>query len=228
MATFSIVFQNDEIIIVNKPNGVSVQGGVGISHPLDKELALQLGQPVHLVHRLDKETSGLLIVAKNAAAATKWTSLIGSKQVKKEYTAICVGHPLAGKNPCRVGQENLLRDVVFSHGKEQSAELFFTLESSAELEAEEQKVKLSLLKIRLGTGRMHQIRIQLAKVGAPLVADDQHGNFKMNKLLRRLGMKKLCLAATKLSLPLDGGTKEFSVPLPEHMQSALELAGLCE
>ena len=115
MATFSIVFQNDEIIIVNKPNGVSVQGGVGISHPLDKELALQLGQPVHLVHRLDKETSGLLIVAKNAAAATKWTSLIGSKQVKKEYTAICVGHPLSGKNPCRVGKENLLRDVVFSH-----------------------------------------------------------------------------------------------------------------
>ena len=223
MATFSIVFQNDEIIIVNKPNGVSVQGGVGISHPLDKELALQLGHLVHLVHRLDKETSGLLIVAKNALAASKWTALIGGKQVRKEYTAICVGLPLVGKNACSVGKENLLRDVVFSHGKEQAAELFFTLESVAELEAEGQKVKLSLLRIRLGTGRMHQIRIQLAKAGAPIVADDQHGNFKMNKILRRLGLKKLCLAATKLSLPLEGENRLFEVPLPDHMQKALEL-----
>jgi len=237
MASFSIVFQNEEIIIVNKPNGVSVQGGAGISHPLDKELALQLGYPVHLVHRLDKETSGLLIVAKNAAAATKWTSLIGGKQVKKEYTAVCIGVPCVGKKTCRQGMEGVLRDIVIAHGREQSAELFFTLDSSLKLTAvpldgtstgeenkgpgNESEIKLSLLKIRLGTGRMHQIRIQLAKAGCPIAADDQHGNFKLNKILRRFGIKKLCLAATKLTLPLDGETREFSLPLPDHMQKAL-------
>ncbi|MCR5319250.1 MAG: RluA family pseudouridine synthase [Treponema sp.] len=224
MATFPIVFQNDEIIIVNKPNGVSVQGGAGISHPLDKELSAQVGYPLHLVHRLDKETSGLLVVAKNAASAAKWTGLIAGGQVKKEYSAICIGLPISGKKSFGVGQKGVLRDVVIAHGREQPAELFFTVESAVSLP----EVTMSFLKIRLGTGRMHQIRIQLAKASCPIAADDQHGNFKLNKILRRYGIKRLCLAASKITLPLDGETREFSVPLPEHMQRALEACGLSE
>ena len=66
MKTFSIIFENEEILLVNKEGGVSVQGGAGIAHPLDAELSIQLGYKIFLVHRLDKETSGILVVAKNA------------------------------------------------------------------------------------------------------------------------------------------------------------------
>lgn len=219
MSVFPIIFQNEEIIIVNKPNGVPVQGGEKIFHPLDKELSIQQGCPVHLVHRLDKDTAGLLVVAKNAAAASKWTRLIGEKSVKKEYTAFCLGVPLVKGRPCKEGQRGILQDVVSVHGKNCSAELFFTPEKSAALTcADGEEITLCKVKIVLGTGRMHQIRIQFAKASAPLAADDQHGNFKLNKKIRRFGIKKLCLAATKLTLPLDGSLKVFTAPLPPHME----------
>ena len=86
-----IIYENSEIFIINKKAGMPVQGGEKILHSLDTELAKQTGQKVYLVHRLDKETSGLMIAAKNPAAANKWTKLIGSKEVKKEYIAICIG-----------------------------------------------------------------------------------------------------------------------------------------
>lgn len=83
MKTISVIYENDEIILVNKEAGVSVQGGAGIAHPLDEELPKQLGCRIHLVHRLDKETAGILIVAKNPSAAAKWTKLIQTEQVQK-------------------------------------------------------------------------------------------------------------------------------------------------
>lgn len=226
MTPFSILFENDEILLINKPNGVSVQGGKGIFHPLDTELSAQLGYKIHLVHRLDKETSGILVVSKNPVAAAKWTKLIGQKEVKKEYTAICIGKPVVKGKTVDSG---VLEGIVEAHGREQSANLSFCVEESREFEVaktsedgqtvvEMQKISLAKIKIKLGTGRMHQIRIQMAKNGAPVAADDQHGNFKQNKLLRKLGIKKLCLAATRLTIPVDGKPRIFEIPLPEHMK----------
>lgn len=224
MTPFSILYENDEILLINKPNGVSVQGGKGISHPLDTELSAQLGYKIHLVHRLDKETSGILVVAKNSRAAAKWTNLIAQKEVKKEYIAITIGKPLVDGKPSEKGR---IRGTVEAHGRIQEAYLDFTVEKSgvaaAESQADESKIPLSLVHIVLGTGRMHQIRIQLAKNGAPIAADDQHGDFKKNKLLRRVGIKKLCLAAFRLTIPVDGKESVFEIPLPEHMQKASSL-----
>ena len=90
LLTIPIIYDNSEIFIINKKAGMSVQGGEKVSHPLDEELSRQTGQKVYLVHRLDKDTSGLMIVAKTPAAANKWTKLIGSKEVEKEYIAICI------------------------------------------------------------------------------------------------------------------------------------------
>ena len=73
MNKISILYEDDEILLVNKEYGVSVQGGAGIAHPLDEELSNQLGYKIFLVHRLDRETSGILIVAKNSRAASTWT-----------------------------------------------------------------------------------------------------------------------------------------------------------
>lgn len=224
MTPFSILYENDEILLINKPNGVSVQGGKGISHPLDTELSAQLGYKIHLVHRLDKETSGILVVAKNSRAAAKWTNLIAQKEVKKEYIAITIGKPLVDGKPSEKGR---IRGTVEAHGRTQEAYLDFTVEKSgviaAETQAGESQIPLSLVHIVLGTGRMHQIRIQLAKNGAPIAADDQHGDFKKNKLLRRVGIKKLCLAAFRLTIPVDGKERVFEIPLPEHIQKASSL-----
>ena len=223
MTPISILFENNELLLVNKASGISVQGGAGISHPLDKELAAQLGYPVYLVHRLDKDTAGLLLVAKSSAAAAKWSELISSHSVKKEYSAICLGEiSVNGKKQ----KEGTLISTVEAHGRRQTAELHYVIEKTVRVpldEADEAHyVCLSLLRLTLGTGRMHQIRIQLSQAGAPIAADDQHGDFKQNKLLRKLGIKKLQLAAFRLSIPLDGTSRSFEIPLPSHIQAVLD------
>ena len=227
MKDLSILFENEEILIVNKPYGVSVQGGAGVSHPLDEELSKMLGYKIYLVHRLDKETVGILIVAKSPKAASKWTSMIASDKVKKEYYAICIGSPVVNGKKSRQGTIN---GVLQAHGREMSAQTHFEVEKECVLHqsitsGETEKtvdVPLSLVHITLGTGRMHQIRIQMAKNEAPLAGDDQHGNFKINKIIRRAGIKKLCLASTKLTVCMDGKDYVFEIKLPEHMQSIVD------
>ncbi len=237
MKPISILYENEDILLINKSFGVSVQGGKGISHPLDEELTKQVGYKVHLVHRLDKDTSGILIVAKNSSAAAKWIELISSKKVKKEYMALCLGNPLVNGKALKNGT---LVSTIEAHGRKQSAETFFEVENSykvsipeknnadssetsiPEMQSVQQSINMSLVHITLGTGRMHQIRIQMAKSRAPLAADDQHGDFKKNKLVRKLGIKKLQLAAYRLTIPIDGNLRTFEIPLPEHMQNALD------
>ena len=129
--------------------------------------------------------------------------------------------------------EGKLSGTVEAHGRTQNAELFFKVEKkwtekiiseNAETgERTEKNLDLSLVKITLGTGRMHQIRIQMAKSSAPLAGDDKHGNFKLNKLARKAGIKRLQLAATKLTIPVDGKPKTFEIPLPEHFKNPCEV-----
>ena len=191
MQKIPIVYENDEIFLINKPAGVSVQGGEGVAHPLDVEFSRQVGFKVHLVHRLDKETCGLMIVAKNAAAALKWIKMISSKLVQKEYTAVCFGEPeINGKK--RVF--GTIRSNVEKKGAELAAETHFEVLETKKIKSEYEKkdengnsvpqsaeFTLSKLHLTLGTGRMHQIRIHLASVGCPIAGDDKHGNCKNRK-----------------------------------------------
>lgn len=252
------MFENSEILLVNKEAGVSVQGGAGVSHPLDEELSRQVGYRVHLVHRLDKDTAGMLIVAKNSAAAARWMQIIAGREAIKEYSAVCIGLPRRdgrggpdGRNG-RVQAEGTLESTVEAHGRLQKAVSRYRLErrglvpppdraapsgaSGGGAGAEPDRadrggqvsggtgegISLSLLSIRIETGRMHQIRIQTAQAGFPVAGDDQHGDFRMNKMLRKAGIKKLMLAATRLTVPLDGGRRTFTIPLPPHMQAAVD------
>ncbi len=217
MKSCPIIYENDEILIVNKAAGLSVQGGQGVAHPLDEELSKELGYRIHLVHRLDKETCGLLVVAKTPQAAAKWTALIGAKQVKKEYTAVCFGVPEIAGKPLLPGESATIRAPIGKGGKMQEAVTHVTLMRSWELPGTD--VTLSLVQLVLGTGRMHQIRIHLALAKSPVVGDDLHGNFKLNRLLRKeRGSKLLMLCARRLTVPAPGGKSgRFEVPLPEHI-----------
>lgn len=221
-----IVYENDEILLINKPAGLACQGGKGIKYSLDTVLPEQLGYKIHLVHRLDKETCGLMVVAKNPQAAKKWISLIGSKQVKKEYEAIAFGRPqLKGKK----SDKGTITDFIEKDGRKLEAVTYFEVKESKvitlpeELAAEKGIASFELCRIHLtlGTGRMHQIRIHLAKSGSPICGDDMHGNFKLNKIAKKVsGIKNLLLESQTISLPLEGGkTKTFSIPLAEHFTS---------
>ena len=205
MNPIPIIYQNEEIFIINKKAGMPVQGGEKISHSLDEELAKQVGQKVYLVHRLDKDTSGLMIVAKTPQAANKWTKLIGSKEVKKEYIAICAGSLKQKKG-------EITEDII-QHGQSKRAVTQYQVEKEWQLERDgEEPVQMCQIRLQLETGRMHQIRIHLAKQGCPIAGDDQHGNFKLNKVLRKLaGIKHLQLFSAKLTVPLEGKQQVFQI-----------------
>lgn len=197
MKEIPVLYENDEILVINKPSGVAVQGGEGIAHPLDKELPLQLGYPVYLVHRLDRDTKGLMIVAKSSMAAAKWTKMISGKLVRKEYRALCVG-----SLPVKKGT---IRTAVVQHGNEKPAVTHYQVLEEKTVDCGEEKIVLSSVLLRLETGRMHQIRIHLSKNGTPIAGDDRHGNFKLNKLLRKFaGIKELQLESFRLTLPING------------------------
>jgi len=208
MDSIPIIYENSEIYIINKRAGMPVQGGERVSHSLDEELARQTGQKVYLVHRLDKDTSGLMIVAKNPAAANKWTKLIASKLVKKEYIAICAG---------RLSQKSgVINEELIQHGQKKKAVTHYTVEKEWTIEWQKEEgsqlINMSQVRLLLETGRMHQIRIHLAKEGCPIAGDDQHGNFKINKILRKAaGIKTLQLFAVKLTVPLEGKDTPFSI-----------------
>lgn len=254
MNLIPIIYENEEIIVINKAAGMPVQGGEKIVHSLDRELSVQMGYKIYLVHRLDKDTSGLMIVAKSSAAANKWIKLISSHQVKKEYKAVCIGKPKSssGKIKENVEEFGVKKFAVTEYRLEKS---FFVslkkkpsdssdsvenvenvsgkpLEKNQKIAAQPEKsgglqngekIELSLVHLKLETGRMHQIRIHLAKSGCPIAGDDKHGNFRLNKVLRKIaGVKSLLLCSFRLVLPLDEGKREFEIDLPSHIKKVLD------
>ena len=206
-----IVYENDEFLIINKPAGLAVQGGHGIVHSVDTDLAAQVGYKIHLVHRLDKDTCGLMMVAKSPVAAGKWTKLIGSKAVKKEYIAVC-----AGKMPSKNG---IIKEDIVQHGDSKAAVTHYQVEKEwtvkVPVEEGEKEIPMTQVRLKLETGRMHQIRIHLAKNECPIAGDDQHGNFKINKMLKKAcGIKRLQLASVCLTVPLNSKEQSFIIDNP--------------
>lgn len=238
MILLPIIYENNEIRIINKPSGLAVQGGAGVSVSVDTVLAKQTKSKVYLVHRLDKDTAGLLITAKDSAAASKWTNLIASKALTKEYYAVCTGFFLH-----RAGTI----DFAVEHKKKQKSALtYFTVEKSADLclnalsgfptaasesgsgfaAKDKAGVRLSLVRLKLGTGRMHQLRIHLAAQGTPIAGDDKYGDFKLNRVLRNtFGIKKLHLAAVclRFSDAVAHVPPCIDIPLPDYIAHTLSL-----
>lgn len=213
MQSFPILYEDDNLLIINKQSGIAVQGGEEIFHSVDKLLSEQMNQKIYLVHRLDKDTAGILVTAKNPRTAAEYTKMFAEKYITKEYMAFCTGcpSPVNGK---------ICYDIEHKGIRKQAVTYYKTMKCEKK-QINGQNYNFSMLKLSLATGRMHQIRIHLQKTGTPIIADDKYGDFSINRLLKKeFGIKKLQLSAVKLTLPINGKPAEFEISLPTHMQEA--------
>jgi 23S rRNA pseudouridine955/2504/2580 synthase len=207
-----VVFENQDLIVLNKYAGIAVHEGKGVAarHSLLSALHAHLAPGAvipKLVHRLDRETSGLLIVAKTDSAATELQESFESSGVVKEYLALVVGdiQPARGKIELPLpGRDGNLVTALTLY---QVTRKFPTT---------------SLVRVRIETGRMHQIRLHLARFGHPVVMDSQHGNFAFNKAFRKAyGLKRQFLHAASINLEFKGRRWKWSAPLPADLRTTL-------
>jgi len=196
-----VLFENNFCLLLNKPQGLAVQGGKGIKVSLDSILSEKIKPRPFLVHRLDRDTSGIILVAKTKEAAAHFPKA----RIEKRYMAVCSGTPEPPE-----GVINLSLD-------QRKSRTFYRFLSGGAIE----KIPVSLLELELGTGRMHQIRRHLAMKAHPILGDDKYGDFPLNKNLRKaIGLKSLLLHASRLIIqPTPGLIPEgldLSAPLPEY------------
>lgn len=195
-----LLYSDDDILIIDKPAGLAVQPGEGVRISVLEAVERDYGFRPYLVHRLDKETAGCLAMARSHRGAAELS--VRLEQARKIYRAVVRGSPQPASG--------IVTDPVRAKGQLVSAKTSYrTLETGG---------NFSLLELELDTGRMHQIRQHLAGLGHPILGDDRHGDFKLNKALaRELGLKRLMLYAWMLSLPQGSGAfVVVKAALPPH------------
>ena len=242
MKQIPLLYENHACMVLNKPAGLAVQGGEGVGVSLDSILTQSCKNRPLLVHRLDKDTSGLILVAKEKEAAAVFSALFnrtsGADRKKKNenlsiikrYLAVAAGIPNPPKGIIRLdlnirGQlkksETIYRVLSASNSPEPSGKARQNRFSPIPGKKE---TAFSLLELELGSGRMHQIRRHLNLIHHPILGDDKYGDFSLNKQFRKtMGLKRLLLHASRLIIPpipalLPEGL-DISVPPPEYFCS---------
>jgi 23S rRNA pseudouridine955/2504/2580 synthase len=216
------LYQDDEILVLDKPAGLASQPGEGLRVSVVEAVERDFGFRPFLVHRLDKETSGCLLVARSAGAASRWSRLIESRELRKTYRAIASGSPGGASG---AGLTGSFEDPVPGRDGDKAARTEWRLLASFGRKEGEapgsSRAPYSFLELELDTGRTHQIRIHLAAHGLPILGDDRHGDFGLNKRLRKeAGLKRLLLVAWSLDLP---GGRRVLASVPEHFSDFLSL-----
>jgi len=205
-----ILFENDEIVVIDKPAGLPSQPGEGVGSTVLSVVEDELGFKPFPVHRLDKETAGCMILARDAAAASRWSILLAERNVAKVYRAVCAGGPLADKGS--------YSDDLVKGGKASSALTHFSC--LARFGRNEGKSPaFSFLELELGSGRTHQIRRHMAMHGHPILGDDKYGNFPLNRQLKKAtGLRHLLLWSYRLEIP---GNPPIIASRPRHFTDFL-------
>ena len=219
----SIILEDDDIIVINKPAGISVHGGTDNKHgviEVIRQLRPEL-EFIELAHRIDKETSGLLLLAKNRITLLDLHELFKLGEINKHYQTLVFGKWRGGSRSIenylerdKGGMQNM-RVSESSEGK-RAESVFTPLKSFSEN---------SLLSVRLLTGRMHQIRTQLSDLSFPIVGDAKYGDFTANRAFnKKVGLKRLFLHAYRVDFKLAHSGKAYNleIPLADDLQAALE------
>jgi 23S rRNA pseudouridine1911/1915/1917 synthase len=218
--TFEVVLEDDELIVIDKGPGVVVHPGRGHREDtLSQQLAPLLagGDPERagIVHRLDRDTSGLLVVARTEEAHRRLQRAIAAREVEREYLALVEGRPPSrtGTIEAPIGRDPRIRTRMTVGGAgARAARTNFTLQRALG--------RFSLLRVRLDTGRTHQIRVHMSAIGHPVCGDPEYGTRGL------LGLERQFLHAARLAFdhPATGERIELSSPLPEDLRGALERA----
>jgi 23S rRNA pseudouridine955/2504/2580 synthase len=216
---FDVVFEDEALIVLDKPSGTAVHGGSGVSFGVIEQLRRARPQAkfLELAHRLDRETSGLLMVAKKRAALTRLHDMFRAGAISKRYLALVKGRWLNPTQHVRLSLHKYLtgdgerRVSVAAEGKE--AHSIVRLKARWE--------NFSLVEVELKTGRTHQIRVHLSHLGFPIAGDDKYGDFALNRELQKVGLKRMFLHAATLSLchPLGGEPVSLEAPLPVELRN---------
>lgn len=218
----AIVFEDDAMLVINKPAGFAVHGGSGVSRGVIEQLRLERPKAkfLELVHRLDRDTSGILLLAKRRTALVALHQAIRENKTDKRYAVLVAGEWQDAKKhvvldlqkyvlPNGERRVNVVTDKAKDKLNEaQVSETVFYLKQAFE--------GFSLLEAKLITGRTHQLRVQLAHLGFPIVGDDKYGDFALNKALQKQGLKRMFLHSieTKLNHPLSNERLRLFAPLP--------------
>jgi 23S rRNA pseudouridine955/2504/2580 synthase len=238
---FPILLEDEHILAISKPAGVAVHGGSGISFGVIEQLRMARPQAkfLELVHRLDRETSGILLVAKKRSALTNLQNQFRERETGKTYLALVVGAWPANKKvldkplhkyllPTKDGSEGERRVKVTTKDDPEG------MKSVTLVKVRQAFANFTLLEVTIKTGRTHQIRVHLASEGHPIAGDDKYGDFELNKALQKPSksqttaqpatLKRMFLHAWRLQLthPSTSERVELQNELPPELQSFVD------
>ncbi len=220
----SVIFMDENILVLNKPSGLAVQGGSKIKISVDdlaEHLKYDYEDKPKLVHRLDKETSGLLVLARKTSVAGDLSEVIKRKNFHKIYLALCLNTPKSASGKIDMPIEKTLDtktnfEKVTATTKGKTAVTYYKVVDRA-------ASKYSLIEAEIITGRTHQIRVHLSSIGCPIMGDDKYGiRSEISSGIR----DKLYLHAYKLQFELRGKEYNFTADLPNYFADALDDFGL--
>jgi len=202
----AIVFENDDIIAINKPSGIAVHKGSGLRFGVIEAFRqINPEQPLELVHRLDRETSGCLLLAKNRQILTELHELLRHEKmvhIEKTYIALLDGNWQQGKKTIDIGVSKIKRGGEHIMQTDKHGDRAISHFEPIEVFDDDENNSCSLMKISIETGRTHQIRVHAQHSGHPIIGDSKYGNKSTNSHYRTLGLKRLFLHAEQLFLPL--------------------------
>jgi 23S rRNA pseudouridine955/2504/2580 synthase len=220
-----VLFIDDDVIALNKPPGLAVQGGTGITKSVDAMLGglmFDKDQRPKLVHRLDKDTSGVLLLARSSQAAAKLAGAFRAKTARKVYWAVVVGapNPLSGRINLALAKlpGNRGEMMVADEEKGKRAVTFYrTIEKAGR--------KACWLSLEPQTGRTHQLRVHMQALGTPILGDGKYGG--QDAFLQGPGLsRKMHLHARAIRIPHPGGGEiEVIAPMPGHMEATWDFLG---
>jgi 23S rRNA pseudouridine955/2504/2580 synthase len=227
---FAVLLEDEHLLAINKPAGVAVHGGSGVSFGVIEQLRMARPQAkyLELVHRLDRETSGILLVAKKRSALKHLQDQFRERQTGKTYLAMVRGHWPAKLKVL----DKPLHKYLLGESEDQAGERRVKVVSRDDpdgmpavtlVKVREASVDFSLLEVTIKTGRTHQIRVHLASEGFPILGDDKYGDFELNKALARAkaqpGLKRMFLHAWRLQFnhPATNERLELLAELPPEL-----------
>jgi 23S rRNA pseudouridine955/2504/2580 synthase len=223
--TGAIIYEDPRLLVIDKPAGVAVHGGSGVSFGVIEALrAARPDEALELAQRLDRETSGVLMISRKPAALRTLHALLREGRVEKRYLALVKGKWELGKKridvplrtDIRVGGERTVK--ADASGKE-AASVFKPVQFFGK--------RATLVEVELETGRTHQIRVHAAHAGYPLAGDDIYGDQEFNAKMEELGLKRMFLHAHQVSFTWPESGTEFSVnaPLPPELAAVIDKLG---